>query len=328
MWFKSLAPLLRSSYLHHPVNPITCSSLILCNPTTCISSLQSSCISTSTILNAAASGAKSDLAKLRKKTGYSLSICKKALGECNQDLAKAEKWLVEQAQAQGWAKAQKLQGRNTSQGLLGVKIKSNVAAVVELNCETDFVARNGKFVSLLDDIATLCVKTVVADPQHQEGRSKILKDQVATIKVDDGKTLADVVALNIGQIGENIALGDVTVIKAVPGVKLSGLSHPSSGNPDLSKLQFGRHAAIMAYKSEPGGILPDGVSDTELARQICQHIIGMAPRSLEDENDKENSLLHQPFLLDEDVKVGQIAKISGIEIMDFVRSEVGRDDTN
>jgi len=327
MLIRSLAPLLRSSYLHHPVTSFTCSSLSI-TPTPCLSSSQTSSLSTSSLLTAAAGGAKSDLAKLRKKTGYSLSICKKALGECNQDLALAEKWLVDQAQAQGWAKAQKLQGRNTSQGLLGVKIKSNVAAVVELNCETDFVARNGKFVSLLDNIATMCVKKIVSDPDHKEGKTRISKEQVAAITVEEGKTLADMVALNIGQIGENIALGGVTVFKAGPGVKLSGLSHPSSGNPDLGKLQFGRHVAVMAYSSGVGGILPEGITDTELARQVCQHIIGMAPNSIEDENDKENSLLHQPFLLDEDLKVGQVVKISGMEIIDFVRSEVGRGDSD
>ena len=53
----------------------------------------------------------------------------------------------------------------------------------------------------------------------------------------------------------------------------------------------------------------------------------MAPNAIEDENDKENSLLYQTFLLDEDLKVGQIVKTSGMEIVDFVRSEVGRADT-
>jgi len=327
MLFKSFAPLLRSSYLHHPVTSIQCVSILSSNPTPCLLSIPSSCLSTSPLLSAAA-GAKSDLAKLRKKTGYSLSICKKALGECDQDLAKAEKWLVDQAQAQGWAKAQKLQGRNTSQGLLGVKIKSNVAAVVELNCETDFVARNGKFVSLLDDIATQCVQAVVADPDHQVGKSRVTKEQVEAIKVEEGKTLADLVALNIGQIGENISVGGVTVLKAGPGVKLSGLSHPSSGSSDLERLQFGRHTAILAYTHHEGGILPEGITDAGLARQLCQHIIGMAPSSIEDEDDKENSLLHQTFLLDEDVKVGQVVKTSGLDITDFVRSEVGRSDSD
>jgi len=272
-------------------------------------------------MNAAAApaGAKSALAQLRKKTGYSLSICKKALGETDQDLALAEKWLKEQAQAQGWAKAQKLQGRNTSQGLLGVKIQGNVAALVELNCETDFVARNGKFISLLDEVASLCVKADLP-----VGKTIISKDQVAAMTVEEGKTLADIVALNIGQIGENIALGGVTMIKVAPEVKLSCLSHPS-GNSE--KLQFGRYAALLAYSSHPAGaVLAEGETDVTMARQICQHIIGMAPTSVQDEEDKENSLLHQAFILDEDLKVGQIAKVSGIEILDFVRAEVGRGD--
>ena len=62
-------------------------------------------LSSSTSLTAA----KSELARLRKSTGYSLSICKKALTETDNDLAAAENWLQEQAQAQGWAKASKLQ---------------------------------------------------------------------------------------------------------------------------------------------------------------------------------------------------------------------------
>ena len=108
-------------------------------------------------LAAAAAATKSSLGKLRKKTGYSLSICKKALEESGQDMAKAELWLREQAQAQGWAKAQKLEGRNTQQGLLGVQVVGDKAALVELNCETDFVARNAKFHSLLQVVASTCI---------------------------------------------------------------------------------------------------------------------------------------------------------------------------
>lgn len=118
------------------------------------------------------------------------------------------------------------------------------------------------------------------------------------------------------------------MIKAIPGVKLSGLSHPSSssGSFDTEKLQFGRCASVVAYTSHSEGVLPEGLTDASLARQLCQHIIGMAPNAIEDENDKENSLLYQTFLLDEDLKVGQIVKTSGMEIVDFVRSEVGRAD--
>jgi len=276
-------------------------------------------------MSGAQAGAKSGLAQLRKKTGYSLSICKKALGETNNDLDLAEKWLKEQAQAQGWAKAQKLQGRNTSQGLLGVKIQSNVAVLVELNCETDFVARNGKFISLLDEIATLCVKSIGTESNEQNlVKTIISKNKVADMTGGDGKSLADLVALNIGQIGENIALGGVTLFRAGPGVKLSGLSHPSSGQVETEKLQFGRYAALLAYTKHPEGIVPEGLTDVSLTRQVCQHIIGMAPLSVENEEDQENSLLHQSFLLDEDLKVGPLLQSSGIEVLDFIRAEVGR----
>jgi len=269
---------------------------------------------------------KSDLAKLRKQTGYSLSICKKALGENGNDFDLAVKWLKEQAQAQGWAKAQKLQGRNTTQGLLGLKIKENAGVLVELNCETDFVARNGKFISLLDSVTNLCVSNLVNSTNVPFGKVNISKENLANITTEDGSSLADLVALNIGQIGENIALGNATAFKAEPGTKLSGLTHPSSGQADTEKLQYGRYASLFAYSLEPEGIFPEGETDISLARQVCQHIIGMAPTKIEEDSDQENSLLHQNFLLDESVKVGELLKASGIEAVNFVRLEVGRNE--
>jgi len=109
-------------------------------------------------------------------------------------------------------------------------------------------------------------------------------------------------------------------------------------------LQFGRYAALLAYTKHPegkhfyeihiiniksssiesSGIAPEGLTDVSLTRQVCQHIIGMAPLSVENEEDQENSLLHQSFLLDEDLKVGPLLQSSGIEVLDFIRAEVGR----
>jgi elongation factor Ts len=102
-------------------------------------------------------GEKSALAALRKKTGYTFANCKKALEMHNNDLAKAENWLREQAQAQGWAKATKLEGRNTSQGLIGVLIQKNIGAMIEVNCETDFVARNEHFRKFVATASKACV---------------------------------------------------------------------------------------------------------------------------------------------------------------------------
>jgi len=266
-----------------------------------------------------ASGA---LATLRKNTGYSLSICKKALSETNQDVAEAERWLREQAQAQGWAKAQKLQGRNTSQGLLGVLLSGQSAALVQLNCETDFVAKNEQFVSLLKHVAEGCLLTASSSDQ-QWVSSQVSKDVVGGLdSCQPGKTIGDLVALNIGQIGENMTLGEASLFSAGPGVRLAAQCHPSvSSQPGWV---CGRYAAILAYTNQ--GDLP-GDQENTLVKQLCQHIVGMAPTQLDDEKDSENSLMHQAFLMDEDRKVREVLEEAGISIVNFVRTELGRGTT-
>lgn len=70
---------------------------------------------------------------------------------------KAEGWLREQAKALGWSKATKLEGRQTTQGLVGVVVNQGAAALVEVNCETDFVARNSTFQGLVGEAAVACL---------------------------------------------------------------------------------------------------------------------------------------------------------------------------
>nr|KAF6370985.1 Ts translation elongation factor, mitochondrial [Myotis myotis] len=93
------------------------------------------------------------LMKLRRKTGYSFVNCKKALETCGGDLRQAESWLHEQAQKEGWGKAAKLHGRKTKEGLIGLLQEGNSTVLVEVNCETDFVARNLKFQQLVQQVA-------------------------------------------------------------------------------------------------------------------------------------------------------------------------------
>jgi Elongation factor TS len=109
---------------------------------------------------------KSALAILRKKTGYTFSNCKKALEECGADLPKAEAWLKAQAQTLGWAKASQLQDRVVAQGLVGLKYspEDGTGVLVEINCETDFVARNAKFHELVANVADACVRELELKP--------------------------------------------------------------------------------------------------------------------------------------------------------------------
>jgi elongation factor Ts len=268
----------------------------------------------SRLLSSSPSLLQSELAKLRKKTGYSLSICKKALGETGTDGEAAEKWLAEQAQALGLAKASKLQGRNTSQGLLGLRVKGGTAALVELNCETDFVARNQKFLTLLEEVSDACLKVDGGD-----GSSTISGEQVGALTDREGRSLSDLVALNIGQIGENLALGNATLVKAGEGEAICGLCHPSSGAS--GDVQYGRYAALLSLK---GKAAQDADATSSIARGICQHIIGLAPLHISNIEDKENSLMHQSYLLDEEQKVSEVLESAGLEVTNFVRVEVGR----
>jgi len=260
------------------------------------------------------------LGKLRKQTGYSLSLCKKALNNCDQDLEKAKQWLEEQAQAQGWSKANKLEGRNTKQGLIGACLSSDerTATLVELNSETDFVARNNQFHSLLNNI--IAIVTEQADKRSGEEltTNHLEKAVLDKIPTSQDKTLADLVALNIGQIGENIILSRAATISTnesnTDNIKLAIVTHPSA-NPAASKsnVAYGRFGVIIAYsKKDDVGILPEGQTVDSLARQLCQHIIGMNPLSVGNINDtsswprskKENipASEHEKSELDEGVK--------------------------
>lgn len=115
---------------------------------------------------------KNSLATLRKKTGYTFANCKKALELHNGDVSKAEQWLKEQAQAMGWSKATKLEGRATKQGLIGVLVKNNIGAMVEVNCETDFVSRNENFREFVEKVSKACSQ-YVEDIETKQNVTKV-----------------------------------------------------------------------------------------------------------------------------------------------------------
>lgn len=81
---------------------------------------------------ASSSAAKSPLAILRKRTGFPLSKCKEAISANHQDLEAAEKWLYSRAQEEGWAQVEKLQHRSAKQGLIGLLVRENMGAMVEV----------------------------------------------------------------------------------------------------------------------------------------------------------------------------------------------------
>lgn len=273
---------------------------------------------------------KSLLASLRKKTGYTFSNCKKALELHNNDLVQAEKWLKEQAQAMGWSKATKLEGRQTSQGLVAVVVDKNNGAMVELNCETDFVAKNKNFQEMVEAAAKACLQFVAKQPQQQCPITKIGLDQeqLKTLPASDGKPLADHVALMIGTVGENASLRRAVCFKGDTGILLTGYAHPSS--TDKTEILLGKFGALLAYKSTG----PNTESVDVLGKKLCQHIVGMNPSKLGSEkydkpaenSDDEKCLIYQDFVLDESMKIKDVLTENGIEIVEFRRFECGEQD--
>lgn len=117
---------------------------------------------------------KSQLAALRKKTGYTFSNCKKALELHNDDIGQAEVWLKQQAQTLGWSKATKLEGRQTTQGLIGVAVKNKDGVLIEMNCETDFVARNQEFQTVIEEAANTCLTFTKNQQTSSDGVTKVI----------------------------------------------------------------------------------------------------------------------------------------------------------
>jgi len=269
---------------------------------------------------------KSDLAKLRKKTGYTFVNCKKALEVNNNDLNLAEKWLKEQAQALGWAKASKLEGRATLQGLIGLALKGNTGVMVEVNCETDFVARNKSFKSLVETATKTCLLHAADLPSSQQLVKHSLDSQkLKSLVGPENKSLGDHIAIAIANLGENLSLRRSIVFKANEPMRLSGFTHPTPENISAPVL-FGKYGALIAFSASSNDPKVENIS-----RQLCQHVVGMNPSKVgvvgEDEpnenNEDETVMIHQDFLLDPSITIGELLSDTGIQINSFVRLECG-----
>nr|XP_040232457.1 elongation factor Ts, mitochondrial isoform X1 [Anopheles coluzzii] len=284
-----------------------------------------------------ATAEKSALATLRKKTGYTFANCKKALELHNNDLAKAEQWLKEQATAMGWSKATKLEGRNTAQGLIGVLVQRNVGAMVEVNCETDFVARNASFQRFVQVASAACVRHL----EKVESDANLTKvglnsEALKQIVLDDGKSLGDHLALMIGTVGENASLNRAICYKVPDSIQLTGYVHPAPSEEiphDVPLL--GKYGSLVAFKSEHSTVQEgaDGaeLSPAQVARKVCQHIVGMKPERIgvpgKDEpaadKDDETCLIHQEYLVDPAYTVGEVLEANRLQIVDFQRFACG-----
>lgn len=242
-------------------------------------------------------------------------------------LFQSEQWLNEQAQSMGWAKATKLDGRATAQGLVGIVTQKNIGAMIEVNCETDFVARNDNFLKFVELASRACLKYVANLPESDlisrtEFKSESLKNLIGS----NDKKLSDELALVIGSFGENALMKRAVCFKVPESVQLIGMTFSPSSNNIAAENEFqsGSHATILGLRTK-------AELTQELKKNLCLQVIGTNPQKIGDkENDKpvgegedETCLIHQEYLFDVSQTVGELLDEHQIEVVDFERYEVG-----
>uniref|UniRef100_A0A915CMB6 Elongation factor Ts, mitochondrial n=1 Tax=Ditylenchus dipsaci TaxID=166011 RepID=A0A915CMB6_9BILA len=296
---------------------------------------------------------KEALIKLRKRTGYSFVNCRKALVQCGEsNLEGAEKWLKEVAIKEGWAKAVKLSDRETGQGVCAVLSENNVAAVIEINCETDFVANNEEFKSLVAHVAYSVLKAgkIAAGSSSYGSGLKVVSIDFSSVQSPQGSPIQESITAAIGKLGENLNVSKTFVVVGSPDVKLFGNAHPKH---EVNGVNMGRYVSVVGIRrSEASSNFP---TET-LGSQICQHIIDleMAANCEEDPaaekeltesqgdegedhlnafskvetvevDEDEKQLLKQAFMFNPQQSVNQYLATHGAEVIDFRRFELGKE---
>jgi len=189
-----------------------------------------------------------DVAALRKVSGAGMMDCKKALEESEGDMEKAKTWLREK----GLAAAGKRAGRAASQGTVDVFVEGNVGAVVELTCETDFVAKGDGFKSA---VATLAKQVA------EQGEDIAARPYAG----DPSQSVDDFVKGMAGSLGENIALGRIARFE-VSGGLIEGYKH------------IQQERGMIGVLVELAGVDPSDPKAVEIGHDIALHIASAAPR--------------------------------------------------
>ncbi|XP_008305255.1 elongation factor Ts, mitochondrial [Stegastes partitus] len=265
---------------------------------------------------------KAVLMKLRKSTGYTFVNCKKALEKFDNDIVQAESWLHEQAQKEGWSKANKLEGRKAKEGLIGVFVGDKSAVMVEVNCETDFVARNEKFQQLVKDVTFATLAHHRNKTQNQAGyvKSILVGDELSKLSVGEGASLADQVALTIGRLGENMSVKRAVTVRIPAEWHIGSYVHGSMSCQ--TEVAMGRYGALVVFQ---GGKEEE---QEDLGRKLGQHVVGEAPLSVGNMDDlpcgeSETRLLPQTFLTDPSRTVAEFLRGKQARVLDFVRFQCG-----
>ncbi|MDB7952439.1 translation elongation factor Ts [Faecalitalea cylindroides] len=271
----------------------------------------------------------SQVKELREKTGAGMMDCKKALTECDGDMAKAVDWLREK----GISKAAKKEGRIAAEGLTRVATKGNTGILFEVNSETDFVAKNEQFLHLLDVIQNAILDTKAADV-----------DAVLTTSTPEG-TIADLITNATATIGEKITFRRVSVVEKADDEFFGSYMHMGGKISALVVLKGETNETVAKnIAMQVASMAPTYVSQSDIPGDVVEHerelqlqmmkadpkMAGKPEKVLQgilkgkvDKHFKDQCLLDQEFFLDPKMKVANFLKDNKVELVSFVRFQTG-----
>ena len=262
--------------------------------------------------------------ELRDISGAGMMDCKKALEENDNDIKKATEWLREK----GIAKAAKKAGRIAAEGLSTVITEGNKAVILEINCETDFVAKNEKFQNFVNEVA----RTIL------NSNAKTNEEALA-LPCEDG-TLNDAVTNMTATIGEKISFRRFTLLEKSDdqnfgayihmGGKISVLTLLDGANEEVAK-DVSMHAAAMRPEYVKKEQVPEEQVEHEKKILTEQAIAEGKPANIAEKMVmgrinkfyKEICLEEQEFVKDNSVSVAKYVSNNGGKIVDVIRYEVG-----
>ena len=261
-----------------------------------------------------------DVKELREKTGCGMMDCKKALTEAGGDIEKAAEILREK----GLASAVKKAGRIAAEGVVAAYKEGDVAVLLEVNCETDFVAKTEQFKSLVNDIAKIIVKEAPADV-----------DALMAAPCEAG-TVEDMMKNAVATIGENMKIRRFARVEGFTDTYIHlggkiGVLVQTDVEPDAAAIH---DVAMQIAAARPTYISKEDVDANEIAHEKeilrAQALNEGKPEKIVDKMVegriqkyyKEVCLLEQPFVKDDDMSVAKM--IGGrFQVLKFVRYEMG-----
>ncbi len=262
--------------------------------------------------------------ELREASGAGMMDCKKALEETNGDMEKAIDYLREK----GISKAEKKADRIAAEGLSNIYIKDNKAVIVEVNCETDFVAKNNEFKELVDKIGNALLDNDVKS-----------MEEALNVKLED-KTINDLIVNETATIGEKLSFRrfDIVVKNDTEvfgsylhmGGKISSLVVLNGTNTDIAK-----DVAMQSAAMRPSYVFIKDVPEEVVAHEkevLTEQAINegkpeeIAKKMVDGRLNKfykEICLNEQPFIKDSDVTIKDYLKKNDMDLISMIRYEVG-----